>query len=139
MCDKSTLISATTEITLKGPGGKDVEVFYRDWWPPEVDYPCLYVGKSTNIKSRFRRHILRSKNARLHEVGLTTHKAQPYNSSCQLRHIFPRETNPLEIIKQKVGFSCRTDFGDNAIAERFFEEDRLVGFLRPWFNIDSER
>lgn len=45
----------------------------------------------------------------------------------------------MDIIFKSVGFSYRTDFHDNPIAERFFEEDRLVGFYRPWFNIDSER
>ena len=49
------------------------------------------------------------------------------------------ELNPLALIESSVGFSYRTNFGDNAIAERFFEEDRLVGIWRPWFNIDSER
>jgi len=40
-----------------------------------------------------------------------------------------------------VGFSYSTDSPDNAnaVAERFYEEDRLVGTWRPWFNIDSER
>ena len=70
-------------------------------------------------------------------------KASPNTTSCQLRwgieHIFPQEGNPLELIFNSVGFSHRTDFPENAIAERFFDEDRLVGAWRPWFNIDSER
>ena len=70
-------------------------------------------------------------------------KVKPRTSSCQMRfgieHVFPVEPNPLSIIYRAVGFSCRTDFADNPIAERFFEEDRLVGIWRPWFNIDSER
>jgi hypothetical protein len=70
-------------------------------------------------------------------------KAKPNTTSCQLRfgieHVFPKAKNPLNIIFNCVGFSHRTDFLDNAIAERFFEEDRLVGIWRPWFNIDSER
>jgi hypothetical protein len=53
--------------------------------------------------------------------------------------VFPKEENPLNLIFKYVGFSYRTDFSDNEIAERFFEEDRLVGIWRPWFNIDSER
>jgi hypothetical protein len=68
---------------------------------------------------------------------------EPNTTSCQLRwgieHVFPSENDPLSLIATSVGFSFRTDFRDNAIAERFFEEDRLVGTWRPWFNIDSER
>jgi hypothetical protein len=45
--------------------------------------------------------------------------------------VFPSEENPLNVIFNSVGFSYRTDFPDNAIAERFFEEDRLVGIWRP--------
>jgi len=56
-----------------------------------------------------------------------------------IEHIFPKESRPLDVIFRSVGFSYRTDFQENAIAERFFEEDRLVGAWRPWFNIDSER
>lgn len=56
-----------------------------------------------------------------------------------IEHIFPDEQNPLELIFGSVGFSYRTDFDGNGVAERFFEEDRLIGNWRPWFNIDSER
>ena len=28
---------------------------------------------------------------------------------------------------------------DRSVAERFYLEDYLIGALRPWFNIDSER
>jgi hypothetical protein len=41
----------------------------------------------------------------------------------------PVEEDPLSVIYTKVGFSFNIDFAENAIAERFFEEDKLVGFL----------
>lgn len=136
-------MKANRHIVLKGPGERPVDVEYRDWWPVELTYPCLYVGKSTNIKKRFSLHIKRRCLGRLHEPHPQNVKAKPYTTSCQLRfgieHIFPREDNPLQLISSSVGFSCNTEFLDNAIAERFFEEDRLVGIWRPWFNIDSER
>ena len=50
---KEKLLSANRHIVLKGPKEQPVDVEYRDWWPPELQYPCLYVGKSTNIKNRF--------------------------------------------------------------------------------------
>lgn len=40
---------------------------------------------------------------------------------------------------EKVGFSYIINFPENAIAERFFTEDRLIGTWKPWFNVDSER
>ena len=127
--DRQQLLGSNRHVVLKGPNEQRVDVEYREWWPEELIYPCLYVGKSTNIKKRFSLHI--------------NHKATPNTTSCQLRwgieHIFPNDNNPLRLINTSVGFSYRDDFGDNAIAERFFEEDRLVGIWRPWFNIDSER
>ena len=106
-------------------------------------YPCLYVGKTTNVRKRFSLHIKRDCPGRLHQAHPENVKAKPNTTSCQLRfgieHVFPNEENPLNVIFKCVGFSHRTDFPDNAIAERFFEEDRLVGIWRPWFNIDSER
>lgn len=140
---KSDLMSANRHIVLKGPGEHPVDVEYRDWWPKELIHPCLYVGKSTNIKKRFSLHIKRDCPGRLHQAHPRNVKAKPHTTSCQLRfgieHVFPMEEAPLMIIFKHVGFSYRTNFPDNAIAERFFEEDRLVGFWRPWFNVDSER
>jgi hypothetical protein len=140
---KSELIAGNRHIVLKGPKELPVDVEYRDWWPSELPFPCLYVGKSTNIKKRFSLHIKRGSPGRLHHAQPGNRKAKPCTTSCQLRfgieHVFPRETNPLRLIFRSVGFSYRTDFPDNAIAERFYEEDRLVGLWRPWFNVDSER
>jgi hypothetical protein len=140
---KQKLLSSNRHIVLKGPGERPVDVTYEDWWPRDLRYPCLYVGKSTNIKKRFSLHIKRKSPGRLHVPLEGNAKAKPATTSCQLRfgieHVFPFEGNPLAVIFKEVGFSFNTDFPDNAIAERFFEEDRLVGVWRPWFNIDSER
>jgi len=140
---KAELLAGNRHIVLKGPREQPVDVEYKDWWPKELLYPCLYVGKSTNIKNRFSLHIKRGSPGRLHEPLLGNRKPKPCTSSCQLRfgieHVFPNEQDPLALIHRAIGFSYRTDFPENAIAERFFEEDRLVGLWRPWFNVDSER
>lgn len=137
------LMSSNRYIVLKGANEEPVDVEYRDWWPDDLNYPCLYVGKSTNIKKRFGLHIKRGSMGRLHETLPNNYKAKPKTTSCQLRHgiehIFPDEADPLNLIFNSVGFSFQTDFDDNPIAERFFEEDLLIGLWRPWFNIDSER
>ena len=143
MAPRGELLTGNRHIVLKGPGGRPVDVEYKDWWPQDLVYPCLYVGKTTSVKARFSQHIMRKSLGRLHLAHSGNVKAKPRNSSCHLRfgieHVFPSEGDPLSLIFQAVGFSYRTDFPDNAIAERFFEEDRLVGLWRPWFNIDSER
>lgn len=141
--DRKTLIAANRTVVLKGPNKALVTVEYRDWWPEELPYPCLYVGKSTNLRKRFGLHLKRGSGERLHDPHPDHHKQKPKTTSCQLRwgieHIFPDEKEPLDVIRDSVGFSYRTDFQDNAIAERFFTEDRLIGAWQPWFNIDSER
>lgn len=141
--DRARLLAANRHVVLRGPNKKLVAVEYRDWWPEDLPHPCLYVGKTTNMHARFSLHIKRGSPGRLHPTHEGNRKAKPYTTSCQVRwgieHIFPTEQNPLTVILDNVGFSYRTDFDENAIAERFFEEDRLVGKWRPWFNVDSER
>lgn len=140
---KSELMNANRHIVLKGPSEKPVDVDYQDWWPPELEFPCLYAGKSTNIKKRFPLHIKRKCKGRLHSIPESNQKQKPATTSCQLRygieHIFKYHREPLGIIFDSVGFSYSSGFSDNAIAERFFTEDRLIGTWKPWFNIDSER
>jgi hypothetical protein len=141
--EKSKLMAADRHIVLTGPGKRLVNVEYKDWWPPELAYPCLYVGKSTNIKKRLSLHIKRGCPRRLHRVLANNRKLKPCTTSCQLRygieHVFRAETDPLALIFRCVGFSYSTNFPTDAIAERFYQEDKLVGAWRPWFNIDSER
>jgi len=64
---RNELLAANRKIVLKGPNERPVEVEYKDWWPSELVYPCLYVGKSTNIKKRFSLHIKRGSPGRLHK------------------------------------------------------------------------
>lgn len=142
--NRTELLTSNRTVVLKGPNEVRVSVEYRDWWPDYLTYPCLYVGKSTNLRKRFGLHIKSKSQGRLHAPHAENHKATPNTTSCQLRwgieHIFPNEGKPMHIIRESVGFSYRNDFSDeNAIAERFYEEDKLVGTWRPWFNIDSER
>jgi hypothetical protein len=141
--DKKELLQANRHIVLKGPGERPVDVEFMDWWPAELEYPCLYVGKSTNIKNRFSLHIKRKCEGRLHEIPETNEKQKAVTTTCQLRygieHVFKYHKNPLGIIFNKVGFSYTTDFPKNAIAERFYAEDHLIGTWKPWFNVDSER
>lgn len=141
--ERPALLQSSRRVVLAGPGGNRRAVEYEDWWPSELIYPCLYVGKSTNLRKRFALHIKSKSKGRLHPPSIDGHKGTPYTSSCQLRwgieHLFPYSTDPLSLISSCVGFSFKLIEGDKSVAERFFEECRLVAVLRPWFNIDSER
>lgn len=137
------LLSANRLMRLKGPNGKDVSVELKDWWPSDLPFPCLYIGKTTNLKKRFSLHLKSGSAKRLHTIGDSNRKAKLVTTSCQLRygieHVFKTEKDPLGIIKENVGFSFQTEgVADNVIG-RFYTEDLLIGKWRPWFNIDSER
>ncbi len=47
---RADFMAANRHIVLKGPGERPVDVEYRDWWPEELVYPCLYEGKTTNVR-----------------------------------------------------------------------------------------
>ncbi|MGZ8139776.1 GIY-YIG nuclease family protein [Bordetella bronchiseptica] len=69
---------------LKEPGGKKVDVHYHDWWLVEAPFPCLYVGKATNLRRRFRQHLLSGTAGRAHQALSGNFKTKPRTSSCQL-------------------------------------------------------
>ena len=140
---RSKLMRGKRTIYLKGPGGSWGKVTWQDWWPQELEFPCLYVGKTTNLRKRYAQHLLLSKTARLHAIKADHRKVKPATTSCQVRygieHVFRNEP-PVDMILANMSFSFIDWFGkDNAIAERFYLEDRLIGSWRPWFNVDSER
>lgn len=141
--DRSKLLSGNCEISLKGPGGEWGKIVWSDWWPQELEYPCLYVGRSTNLRQRYSWHLLLNRSGRLHDIKKDNRKVKPCTTSCQVRygieHVF-RDDDPIELMMGNIAFSYIDWFPeDNAIAERFYLEDRLIGQWRPWFNVDSER
>jgi hypothetical protein len=139
---RSKLLAASTHIILAGPGGKEVNVKFQDWWTKDLIYPCLYVGKSINLRRRFGQHLLRGSSGRVHNIPSSGRKQKAATTSCQLRygieHIFPKEKKPLVLLAKSVGFSYAV-YSPEDIAERFFQENLLIGKWRPWFNVDSER
>jgi len=140
---RGKLLSSNRRMRLKGPRAIWIPIELRDWWPSDTQYPCLYVGKTTNIKRRFSLHLKRGFRERLHFIPKSNDKLRPVTTSCQLRygieHIFRSSTNPLGIIEDDVSFSFQTDGVAANVTERFYMEDLLIGTWRPWFNIDSER
>jgi hypothetical protein len=139
--ERRKLLAASTHIILPGPGGRAVDVHFMHWWPNGLRYPCLYVGKSTNLRKRFCQHLMRGSDGRVHTIPASGRKQKAATTACQLRygieHIFPKERNPPDLIAKNVGFSY-TVYPPEEIAERCFQEDFLIGKWRPWFNVDSE-
>lgn len=140
---RSDLMASNRHISIKGPGGRRVAIEFMDWWPSDLPHPCLYVGKTTNIRQRFAQHVMRKSPGRLHNILDDGIKLSARTTTCQLRygieHLFRSNPKPIDLIERFVGFSYSTDFIGNPVVERFFTEDWLVGSWRPWFNIDSER
>ncbi|MGQ7246339.1 hypothetical protein ACUN9Y_03255 [Halomonas sp. V046] len=86
IADRDELLAANCHIVLKGPSGRLVDVEFKDWWPPELEFPCLYVGKSTNIKKRLSLHIMRGFPARQHQIPGDNQKQRTVTTSCQVRY-----------------------------------------------------
>lgn len=120
---------------------------------------ALYVGKSTNVLRRFGLHM---KTKTEHENwrnsilngkpydSISHYKLHSPTTSCQFRSgmsllCLGTETNEefLEIINKNIHFSYlpldNPNNRDEYVAHRFYLEDYLIGALRPWFNLDSER
>jgi len=70
LADRKTLLDSNRSVVLKGPGGNLVDARYEDWWPKDLVFPCLYVGKTTNIRRRFSLHLKRGYAERLHQAPL---------------------------------------------------------------------
>ncbi len=138
---RQELLASNRVVQKVGPKGQDPVTFrYKAGWPDDLYYPCLYVGRSTNIWQRFSQHIDRGSKGRLpYKLGANKNKIRKL-TSCQLRygieHIFKNDKNPMDIIDNKVGFSFCTI---NRTEDRFYKENLLIGTWKPWFNVDSER
>lgn len=145
------LQTANRKIAYKGPGykkevGKDskniVDIEWKFDHPEGLKGIPLYVGKSTNLPKRISQHLLLTRKERLHDKRIL--KAKPHTTSCQVRvgleHLFTNDWPDFrQLIEDNLHFSFVVMDGDGLMSERFFMEDFAIGFLRPWFNIDSER
>lgn len=109
----------------------------------------LYIGKTTNLDQRIQQHIL---NGTKNYGNVTTDDGlvNKKTTSCQLRshleYILKKDSNN-NVRKPDERFSLALEnvniqYFENNICdfgERFYLEDELIGRLKPWFNVDSER
>lgn len=143
--DKSALINANREIGIVGPKISLENTIYITWdWNIEQDVIPLYIGKSTNIDSRIRQHLmLGTKSWYDRDEKMRTLKKK--TTACQFRsgfeHLFKNESlqTRKKLLAENIGFSYYIIDGKNSFVDRFYIEDYLIGYLRPWFNLDSER
>lgn len=118
---------------------------------------ALYVGKSTTLRNRIRQHFHFSHchdewKEKMFEKNDDNHIG--YNmlykptTSCQFRSgmtlLCSEKSNDQlwKIIEENVSLSIlEIKYEGNSIgtATRFYLEDYLIGALRSWFNLDSER
>ena len=143
MGNKKTLFNSNRTIKIKGPGGKYITLRHENLFPKDLSYAPLYIGKTTKLKSRIRQHLLLKSPERVHHKPRNFKKIKPKTTSCQLRagveYIFPNENKPRDFILNNVGLSFLEISGKESVSERFYLEDFAIGYLKPWFNLDSER
>ena len=159
--NQNDLGSAAAYFSNK-PDGESVNrdtrkyLHYRGRWtfrPVDIEdevYIPLYIGKSTTVFQRIEQHLRWSASfARTYPQQLKENKKDDlhviprYGTASQFSdhfHFLFRAEDDLGQAK-KIGnvhlSVCFTDFAD--YESRFFYEDRLIGELRPPFNLDSER
>jgi|GEM_PF-2678078 len=131
------------------------EIEYQTSWFPQLENNryALYVGRSTSIYDRFLLHRYRktlrdwpvkNKPENYHDFNLHVQLYKPTTSSqfrsgwqSLVRHLTFKESEQL--LKENVMFPYLPITSVDAIAKRFYLEDYLIGSLRPWFNLGSER
>ena len=109
----------------------------------------LYVGKTTNLDNRIQQHLMNGKieYGEIQNENGTIRKA---NTVCQLRshleYLLRKTSDGIEREEKEsyeLGLSnVKMQYFKNHICkfdERFYLENELIGRLKPWFNIDSER
>lgn len=141
--DREVLLNSNRTIKLQGPSKRLIKTEYHNSFPTELKYIPIYVGKTTNLKNRVSGHIMSGIKGRAHDKPVDNIWKRPRTTSCQVRagidFIFPNEKDTLDIIKNNVGISFLKVHSDDNVSERFYLEDFMIGYLRPWFNLDSER
>ncbi len=141
--DFELLRTAKRKIELSGPGGKLVKANLNDQWMGlDASLPVpLYVGKTTNIRRRMGQHLMLGSTGKV--ISSSTRKQRAPTTSCQVRagveRLFPRKSNPIELLRTCLGLSFVVLDGDEHAANRFYLENLAIGRMRPVFNFDVER
>ena len=115
--------------------------FTKDWIEKATvgNKICLYVGKTTNLRSRISKHIKLGSPTLW--KGKSRNTGRKPNTVSQMRigleTVF--EKDMLEEIKEHVSVSWAEMDSYSEAVNRFFLEDRMISLNYPLFNIDVER
>lgn len=149
--DLNLLKSLNRNVSLKGKHLKELDEegndflkhdFLWDW--NLADGPvCLYVGKSHNIAKRVDGHLCNYRTSESwYEPGHNQNFLVKHTTACQFRsgleHLF-KPHNGKTTLEEKLSHIGFSYLAEPSVTERFYLEDAAIGFLRPWFNVDSER
>ena len=125
------------ELCINGPKGKPEKITWD--WNLHENSILLYVGKTTNFKSRIKKHLLLGTNNWEHKPNNYLNKK---TTACQLRagieHLL-KHSKPLNTIDFMLNNILVNAVKLDELTSRFYAEDLAIGKGKPWFNIDSER
>ena len=111
-----------------------------EWnWNLDDEFVCLYIGKTRNFRKRIGLHLLLDTE----NLGnIDGNKLYKKTTSCQLRSGFDylySKNDGIHIKDELMKHLYLSIYFEDNFIHRFYLENYLVGRLRPWFNVDSER
>lgn len=115
--------------------------FTKDWIEKATvgNKICLYVGKTTNLRSRISKHIKLGSPTLWKGKSRNTGKKPNTVSQMRIGLETVFEKDMLEEIKEQVSVSWAEMDSYSEAVNRFFLEDRMISHNYPLFNIDVER
>jgi hypothetical protein len=124
-------------LIIEGPNKAKQEINWN--WNLNEKFICLYIGKTRDFQDRISKHLLlKTDNLR----NKNNNQLNKKNSTCQLRsgfdYLYSKESN-IYIKNELMEHLFLSLYYENDFVKRFYIEDYLIGKLRPWFNVDSER
>ena len=124
-------------LIINGPSNEKLNIEWN--WNLDNEYVCLYVGKTTTMKKRISQHLLLDTENLKNINGCQKNKK---TTACQLRSGFDYLYSKLDniyILNELMEHLYLSIYYEENFINRFYLEDYLIGKLRPWFNVDSER
>ena len=115
--------------------------FTKDWIEKATvgNKICLYVGKTTNLRSRISKHIKLGSPTLWKGKSRNTGKKPNTVSQMRIGLETVFEKDMLEEIKENVSVSWAEMDRYSEAVNRFFLEDKMISHNYPLFNIDVER
>lgn len=129
---------------LKGPGGIEKNILINKDWVAQAtknNAVCLYIGKSSGLRTRISKHVKISTQGRLFKKD--DPMLRKTNTESQLRYglerIFPNEKDTLNLLLDNVELAIVNLPETTTGVDRFYLENYLIGNLKPLLNLDIER